>query len=567
MKRQGFLKGSAILLGMVVITKSLGLLFKIPLTHMLEGTGMGYFSSAFAVFTPIFAIVVAGIPSTIARMTAENYAFERYCNVRKIKRCAMALFSLLGLLAAVLVIMLSRFLSVNVIKEPNAVWALIAVAPSIPAATVLSVERGYYEGLKNMLPTAISEIVETIFKLVFGLGFAYLVLNYAKEQYYLTGACFGEACKTLDEAIYKALPFITGAAVLGVSLSTCVASIYIIISGRIHGDGISREMLGRDKTTDKTGKLFKALFANAFPIAIAAVINTLTNTLDLISINSCIRKAMAADKGLFYELTGDNLTRDMIPNFIYGSYSGLALMVFGLVPTLTAMFGKSILPSLSEAWVTQDKAALRKRLGDMLLITTIIAFPAGIGTSFLSKEILEFLFSGRTNEIAVSQTPLCILGAAVILEAITIPCLSALQTIGKLHLPVIISLVGGAVKLIFNLVLIPLPSVNINGAAISAVISQAVICVWAIGALLKSAGIKVSYKRIFLKPFFASILCGMTARLCYDIFTRYLPDIVNFRIIIVFAIFFAVIMHLFSLYLLCVMPKNQVKSLIFRKNY
>ena len=74
MKRQGFLKGSAILLGMVVITKALGLLFKIPLTHILGGTGMGYFSSAFAVFTPIFAIVVSGIPSTIARMTAENYA-------------------------------------------------------------------------------------------------------------------------------------------------------------------------------------------------------------------------------------------------------------------------------------------------------------------------------------------------------------------------------------------------------------------------------------------------------------------------------------------------------------
>ena len=67
MKKQGFLKGSAILLGMVVITKAMGLIYKLPLTHLLGGTGMGYYSSAFAVFTPVFAIVVSGITSTISR--------------------------------------------------------------------------------------------------------------------------------------------------------------------------------------------------------------------------------------------------------------------------------------------------------------------------------------------------------------------------------------------------------------------------------------------------------------------------------------------------------------------
>ena len=86
MKRQGFIKGSAILLAMVLITKILGLLYKIPLTNLLGGTGMGYFASAFSVFTPVFAIVVSGIPSTMARLTAENYALERFSNMRHTKR-------------------------------------------------------------------------------------------------------------------------------------------------------------------------------------------------------------------------------------------------------------------------------------------------------------------------------------------------------------------------------------------------------------------------------------------------------------------------------------------------
>lgn len=565
MKRQGFLKGSAILLGMVIITKALGLIFKIPLTHLLGGTGMGYFSSAFAVFTPVFAIVVSGIPSTIARMTAENYAFERFKNVRKIKRCAMILFSIIGLIAAIIVILLSRFLSSNVIKEPNAVWALLAVAPSIPAATVMSVERGYYEGLKNMLPTAISEIIETIFKLIFGLGFAYLVLKYTKEQYFSTGGCFGEYCSSLDEAIFTALPYITGASVLGVSFSTCIASIYIIISGKIHGDGISRQMTERDRTTDKVSTLMGALIRNAFPIAMASVITTLTNILDLISINSCIKTAMASDKGLFSNFIDDNLTREMIPNFIYGSYSGLAMMVFGLIPTLTAMFGKSILPSLSEAWAKKDMRSIQKNLSGMLMITSIIAFPSGVGISVLAKEILEFLFGGRTSEISVAAMPLCILGMAVIFQAILIPCFSALQTIGKSHLPIIISLVGGVIKLIGNLILIPIPHLNIMGAAISTVIAQGIMCIWSIASLLMTAKINISFKDIYLKPCFSAVLCGITARLSYDICTKYLFSIVNFRIIVIFSIFLAVIMYFFSLYLLCVLPKNQLKALFYKK--
>ncbi len=565
MKKQGFLKGSAILLGMVIITKTMGLIFKIPLTHILGGTGMGYFSSAFAIFTPIFAVVVAGIPSTIARVTAENYAFERFCNVRKIKRCAMLMFSLLGIISAVVIILLARFLSTSVIKEPNAMWALIAVTPSIPAATMLSVERGYYEGLKNMIPTAVSEIVETIFKLIFGLGFAYLVLNYAKREYYTTGGCFGQYCHSLDEAITTALPFITGAAVLGVSLSTCAASIYIIISGKIHGDGINKKMLSQDMITDNSLSIMQKLIKNAFPIAVAALITTLTNTFDLISINSCLKKAMLADHTLFSGFVATDLTREMIPNFVYGSYSGLAMMIYGLVPTLTAMFGKSILPSLSECWSVGDKCTLKKNLRGMMLITSLIAFPSGIGICVMPREILEFLFSGRANEIAVSTIPLCILGIAVVLEAVTIPCLSALQTIGKLSLPVVISLVGGIIKLSLNILLIPIPEVNIIGAAISAVISQAVICIWSIAALLKAVNIKISIKDIFIKPFFASLLCGAVARLSYDISCKYFINIVNFRIITLFSIFSAVIMYVFLLYLLCVMPKNQIKALFFKK--
>lgn len=564
MKKQGFLKGSAILLGMVVITKILGLMYKIPLTHLLGGTGMGYFSSAFAVFTPVFAIAVSGIPSTIARMTAENYAFERYKNVRKIKHTAMLMFCAVGLAATLIVICLSLFLSESVIHERNAVWSLIAVAPSVLFATIMSVERGYYEGLKNMLPTALSEIVETIFKLVFGLGFAYAVMNYAESSFYENGGCFGQYCRTIEEARSTALPFVTAASILGVTCATAIASVYILISGKIHGDGITKAMLQKDKITDSRGYICKTLFRYSLPIAAASVITTLTNMIDLVTINPCLSKAIEKGGNIFAYL-GNSFSEDSLPNFIYGSYTGLVVTIFGLVPTLTAMFGKSILPGLAESWAKKDLPRIRRELSGMLLIASAVAIPSGIGISALSKEILEFLYSGRTDEIAVSVIPLSVLGIGVIFMGISIPCFSALQTIGKPRMPIFIMISGGIIKLALNLILIPIPVINITGAALSTIISQGVVCVWSVAAMTSTAGVSTDCKSIFIKPLFAGVICGASARLCFDVVSRYFCAVVNHRIILLFSIFTGGILYFFSLYLLCVLPKKQNISAFSKK--
>lgn len=565
LKKQGFLKGSAILLGMVIITKVLGLMYKIPLTHMLGGTGMGYFSSAYAVFTPIFAIVVSGIPSTIARMTAENYAFERYRNIRKIRRTALMFFSLSGLAAAFAVVLLSGFLSENIICEKNAVWSLIGVAPSVFLGTVMSVERGYYEGLKNMLPTAISEIVETVFKLIFGLGFAYLTLNYAETSFYRTHGCFGHFCRTIEDARNFALPFVTGASILGVTCATGIATLYIVISGRIQGDGITRQMLDKDKITDGTSCIFKTLIKYSFPIALASVITTLTNMADLITINPCLTKAAEHTGSIFYLPNNNAVSAEMLPNFIYGSYTGLAVTVFGLVPTLTAMFGKSILPGLAEAWAKKDRICVQKNLSGMLLVTSIIAVPSGIGISLMSKEILEFLYGGRIDEIAVSVVPLSVLGIGVIFMGISIPCFSVLQTVGRPKLPIVIMLSGGAIKLALNLLLIPNPAINITGAAISTTVSQAVICIWSAAAMIKVTNVKINLTSVFCKPLFAGILCGLSARLCYDAVSKYILLPLNYRLVLLLSILFGSIIYFFSLYLLCVLPKKQIKALFSKK--
>lgn len=564
MKKQGFLKGSAILLGMVIITKILGLIYKIPLTRLLGGTGMGYFSSAFAVFTPVLAVAVSGIPSTIVRITAENYAFERYRNIRKIKRTAMLIFGAIGMLSSALVALLSPVLANGLIHERNAVWSLIAISPSVFAAAVLSVERGYYEGLKNMMPTAISEIVETVFKLTLGLGAAYAVMAHAMNEFDATHGCFNTFCRTKEDALNVSLPFVAAASILGTSLATGVAALYIIISGKIHGDGITKQMLDRDRTQQRFSEITAELFRYAVPIAAASVITTFSGMIDLITINPCLSKAIEKAEDLFKGVD-ESLSSDMLPNFIYGSYTGLALTIFGLVPTLTAMFGKSVLPVLAESWTKGDQKQVGKSIGGMIAMSALIAVPSGLGISVLSREILEFLYSGRTAEIAVSVRPLAVLGIGVIFMGISLPCFSVLQTIGRQHIPIIIILVGGAAKLLLNILLIPIAEINITGAAISTVVSQGLICIWSCAEVIKAAEIRLDISKIFGTTLFSAVLCAAAARLSYDIISEKLFISINQRIVLLLSIAFGSIIYFISMYLLCDLPKKQIKALFSKK--
>ncbi|WP_295210828.1 polysaccharide biosynthesis C-terminal domain-containing protein [Ruminococcus sp.] len=565
MKKQSFLKGSAILLSMVLITKILGLMYKIPLTNLLGGTGMGYFSAAFSVFTPIFAVVVSGIPSTMARLTAENYALERFSNLRKTRRAAYLVFGVISTIAALLMILSAGFLSDKVIGEPSTKYALISVAPSMIFCTLMSVERGYFEGLQNMTPTAVSEIIETLFKLLLGLGFSYGLTYKISDDFERTGELFGKAYPTAEQAASAALPYISAAAILGSSLASGIACLYIFISARVHGDGVTKQMLAADKLTDPLSHTAKRLCKFCAPIALISVITTFANMIDMLTINPCISKAIAQSPESFSRFTSQSLDLSMLPNFIYGSYTGLAITVFGLVPTLTAMFGKSILPSLTECYTKCNKAQMQENLNKMMMITSVIAIPAGLGIAVLAKPILCFLFGSRPTEISVCAQPMAILGIAVIFLGISTPCFAILQTLGRPKTAVLIMLFGGIIKLALNIVLIPLPMVNISGAALSTLVSNIFICICSVKTIYSLASAKCRWTELYLKPFYAAVMCAVTALLSYDVMSK-APFFQQYqRLSTLFCILFGSIMYAFCLYLLCETPKNIVKSVFSKK--
>lgn len=565
MKRQSFLKGSAVLMAMVLVTKLIGMIYKVPLTNMLGGTGMSCYSGAFAIFAPVFAAAAAGVPSAMSRLVSEQLALGRYANAVKIKRAALLIFSAVSIVMSLALILSAHILAAQVIHVPQAKWALIGVSLSLFPAAVMNVERGWAEGIGSMTPTASSEIAETIFKAVFGLALPYKVISAARASFEAYHGCFGHYCADMREAMMTAAPYAAAASALGVSLASFAACIWVFIRTRGLSRRCAREFehtgLPRDMGLRAACRKLRQF---TLPVAMTAVVATLSATADLVTISPQLERAIIRRSEIFEHLGEYGIAAGERSGFVYGSYSGLALMIFGLLPTFTAMLGKSALPTLSTAFARRDKRGMTKCLRSMLLLSAGLSLPGGLGICALAEPILRLFFGGAAAEISVSARPLAILGIGAAFMGVAVPCLTALQACEKQGTAAVISISGAGLKLALNILLIPIPALNISGAALSTAISQAVMCVWALAILLKASHAERSTIKAALTPILPALLCTAAAKLTQDaLIPRLGGRFERFGVLISIAI--GAIICLISFSLLCISPKNQIKGIFSKK--
>ena len=555
MKKQGFIRGSAILMSMIVITKTVGIIYKIPLTNLLGGGGMAYYSGTFAIFAPVYALWVSGITPTVARLTADCIISERYTDALCLRRTARLIFFVLSVIPAALLILLSGVLSKQLLGDQSAYIAVSLTAPMLVISALISVERGFCEGMQDMQPTALSEILEAVFKAVSGIALAFFTMSSCKNEYLSSGTVFGTSCASSEQAARAALPYTAAAAVAGHVLAAFVSYIFVAYAGRRKSRELKRIKSPKDRKTRRHRTVAAELLSFSFPISVAASISTLSITIDLITITRGIK--IAAAKGF----SVDGITENELPGFVYGSYSGLVLMLAGLAPTFTAMLGKSSLPLLTAAKKRGNKEQMKKLLEGIFLAASIIACPFAAAMAALPKETLCFIFSGRTAEIAVSTLPLAICSAGVLFSSSCLPCLSVLQTLRQRKAPIVIMTVGATIRLILNLTLISKPRFNISGAALSYSASQAVMFILAFAAVVKASGVFPKISKVFAAPIFAGVLCAVTARIAFDLFADHL----SLRLAYICAAAFAGGVYIASLVLLDAVPIKNAKVIAKHK--
>lgn len=502
--RQGFLRGAAILTAAAVAVKLIGACFKIPLTNLLGGVGMGDFTIAYDIFRPLSALALAGLPVAVSKLVSENAALGRWRDVRRLLRLSGVLFCLTGM-AAFAVMLLGAEHFAAALGSPGSAPAIAALSPAVFFCCLMSIYRGYYQGLGNMVPTAVSQVVEALVKLVCGIGLCVLFIRTRGGT--STGAV---------------------GAVLGVAASTAAGGLFLLARHLLCGDGISRERLAGAPEPFSRSETLCRMARVALPVCLASVVSHLTGMIDLTSILTRLDVALQKDASAmlagYAGMLPEDIAQGEIAKYLYGSYSGIALNIFNLLPSLTAAIGVSVLPALSGAWAVRDRKKVERSVGTMLRATMLLACPAGMGLTALAGPICNLLYGRKPMEAALASEMLRLLGIAAILVSMTAPLNAALQAVGEIFAPCRLMLLGGAVKYAVNHVLIAIPEINLAGAPVGTLLCYAVIVPMSMRLLTGTTGVRVDVKKTIVKPAAAGAMCAAAAWSAQGLLARVIPE-------------------------------------------
>ena len=357
-KRPSFLSGVGILTLSSLTVKVIGLFYRIPLLNYLGTEGMGYFNTAYELYALFCVISTAGLPVAMSVLIASFETEGRARDTGRVFRVALALFAGVGGMGTLLLWGLSAPFA-SLLGSPLSAACMRAISPTVFLICLSSAFRGYFQGKGQMLPTAISQVMEAAGKLFLGLAFAGLALSRGET-----------------------LPVAAAYAVLGLTVGTALSVVYLLCHKTLTD---RREPLPAVTPRGESCPILKPLLATAIPVTVSAGIISLTKCIDLALI---LRRLQAVG------YTAAEATA------LYGCYSTLAVPVFNILPSLTTSVALSATPALSAALKKGREGIpeLKKTASSVLGVTLILAFPAALGIAVFAEDILSLLMNGGSPQ-------------------------------------------------------------------------------------------------------------------------------------------------------------------------
>lgn len=568
-KKQTLLTGAGALAIATVIVKIIGAVYKIPLINILTEQGNAYFTGAYAIYNPLYAISMAGLPIAVSKMVSQNVENGRIKDAQRIFSVSRKLFFTVGLFGTVMLIALAVPFS-HMVGSPMNYISIIAVAPCILFCCMMSSFRGYYEGLKNMTPTGISQVIEASVKLIFGLSATYLCMKKWKADFEADFAddgiakVFGVTVKSEAEALSAMYPYAAAVAIFGVTLGSVLGLVYLFIKYKRQGFGFAREEIVNSPAAESDKSIMKQLIRTAAPIALSSVVLNISNIIDDTTIRTRLEYAFntGADviKNMYSAaIAATNTLDEGIGDMLYGAH-GAVLNIKNLIPTITLTLGISAIPALATAWAAKNKKDIKVTVESTLRVTMMIAMPAGLGIAALAKPILALIYSSRPTAMHELETPLLIVyGFSMFLFAATSPMTNMLQAVGRMDIPIKSIAAGSCVKILLNFILIGNPAINIKGAPISTTVCYIIIFIINLTSLIKVTKVKVDFVSVYLKPFICAALCGIVAWGTNFIIAEKL--MIESRLVCIVAVAFGGVAYAISMLLIKGIAKDDVLML------
>ena len=457
-KSNSFIKGAAILGVAAIIIKLMGAVFRIPLGNMIGDMGMSYYQSAYPIYNYLLVISTAGVPTAIAKIISEKIALGDHKGADKVLRTSLIMMIIVGSLFSLSLFLFSGSITAYV-KNPNAIYSILAITPAIFFVSLMSVYRGYFQGYQHMEVYAYSQIIEQFTRVTIGFLLAYLFLKKGVE-YSAAGATFGA----------------TIGAFFG---SVLIIYMYLKFKRDVEID------LTKNFKEESSKDILKNLLNIAIPITLGASILPIMTVFDL-----AIVMRRLIDVGY----------TTLEANKLYGQLTGYAQTVVNLPQVVTSAVQISIVPAISRFTVLKDDFRRNHTIEVGLRLALIIGLPSSVGLALLSGGIMRLLYPFQTEIASNIGAILGILGFGVVFLSIFQITTGILQGLGRQKLPALNLFYGAILKLILSYVLVGIKILNIKGAAIATVSAYALASFLNFRSMAKVSKLKIKYKEVFLKP-------------------------------------------------------------------
>lgn len=462
--------GGMTVLGLAgVICKLVGVLFSIPLTWLIGADGQGVYQAVFPTYNLLLTISSAGIPVAVSRLVAHCLAKDDPRGAKHTFRVAAMLLAGMGCIATIIMLAGSSMLAQHV-SQPESQLGFQVIAPCVAIVCVLSAFRGFMQGQQNMVPTAISQLIEQVGKVFIALPLAYL----------------GSRISIAHGA---------AGALLGTTIVEAVALLYMIIlymRGRQRFDAIQQLSA---EPPEASVSLAKRLMAISVPITIGACIVPLSQFVDS---SMLLDRMMAAGQTLAQARP------------VYGLFSGMVIRIINIPTALALAVSMSLVPAISSARAVQDDAAVAKQSDLGLRFAFLIGFPCSIGMSVLSEPIMRFFYQETLSaeHLQIGSELLSVSSLTIVLFTVVQATSSILQGLGKQRIPMYTLVAGVVCKIALNYTLVGIPSIGIHGAPIASLVCYTVSLVPNLYYVLKYGKLRFNIMGWIVRPGIATAAMG-----------------------------------------------------------
>ena len=510
-KKQNFLTGAAILSLSTIVVKVIGMLYKLPLNRIIDSQGFAYFNKAYAIYTVLLVISTTGLPVAMSRMVSEARAKENGRQMQRIFHTAMIAYLTIGFLGSGIMMFFPHWLASDVMSMPNAWVSIFALGPAVLCICIASACRGFFQGQGDMTPTAVSQVIEALGKLLLGLGFAWIV----KEQ-------------TGDLALSS------GASIAGISIGAAVSALYVYVKYRRNRRTVSA--LGGE--AESYGKTAKKLLAIAVPITLGAAGLQLINLVDEIMVTRRLLEAADATAETAQTWMGEMLRlakagmagepwSDVMQTAVENQSGVYALCqtIFNFPTAFFPCITAAIIPAITAHLTRNDQKNVRMVQNSALRLTGLIAWPCMIGLLTLSEPIMALLGRYGDSRVQMAAVLLALLAPTVLINGVTTVTTAIMQAHNRPWLPMLNMLIGGIVKVVVNYILVGNPSIGILGAPIGTLACFTVYMVLNVFTMHRVMSEPPKLLRAMWKSGIAAVVMGVAAYGTYFVLPKFITNV------------------------------------------